>query len=58
MQAPPGTGPIIPLEEGWKQIREGIQKLEELLSSEFDRKIKPFTNAEYMNIYTYVPWGL
>lgn len=52
MQAPPGTGPIIPLEEGWKQIREGIQKLEELLSSEFDRKIKPFTNAEYMNIYT------
>lgn len=52
MSATGGPGPIISLEEGWKAIHEGIQKLEGLLSSEFDRSLQPFSNAEYMNIYT------
>lgn len=52
MQSNAGAGAIISLEEGWKLIRDGIQKLEDLLSSGFDRAVTPFTNAEYMNIYT------
>jgi hypothetical protein len=44
--------PMIPLEEGWRQIRDGIQRLEDLLSTEFDGSIRPFTSAEYMAIYT------
>ena len=47
-----GSAPLIPLEEGWTQIRNGIQRLEAMLSADFDRTAVPFTNAEYMAIYT------
>lgn len=52
MQPAGAGGPIISLEEGWKLIREGIQKLENILTAEFDRAVSPFSTAEYMNIYT------
>ncbi len=47
-----GNQPLIPLEEGWGQIKAGIQRLEDLLATDFDGSTVPFTNAEYMAIYT------
>ena len=56
MQAPSSVGnqPLIPLEEGWGHIKGGIQRLEDLLSTDFDGSVTPFTPAEYMAIYSCV----
>ncbi len=50
-----GNQPLIPLEEGWAHIKGGIQRLEDLLSTDFDSAVAPFTPAEYMAIYSCVP---